>query len=315
MHINRVALILLVCILATGCQSKIKLLDVNSKEDISMEISLPERGKLLGEDLVVVEEDVNSSKINSLYAGILVDTKEQKLLVSKNAYERVYPASITMLATALTILENMDLDKEITVSKKSLKDLLGASTVGLKVGDKVTVEQLLYGMILSSGIDAANTLAIECSGSIKAFAKLMNQTVAKIGCVDTHFTNPGGITDINHYTTVYDLYILMNHLMQDDEFMQIVKHKSFNAIYKQKKGSVNKQTYTSTISYLNGDRKVPSGVTVLGGKTGTTASAGCCLSLFLQDDKGKNYIAIGMKAADKDTLYSQMEILIQKILN
>lgn len=315
MHINRIALILLVCILFTGCQSKIKLLDVNSKENISMEISSPERGKLLGEDLVVVQEDVNASEINSLYAGILVNTKEQKLLISKNAYERVYPASITMLATALTILENMDLDKEITVSKKSLKDLSGASTVGLKVGDKLTVEQLLYGMILSSGIDAANTLAIECSGSIKAFAKLMNQTVAKIGCVDTYFTNPGGITDVNHYTTVYDLYILMNHLMQNYEFMQMMGHKSFNAIYKQKKGSVNKQTYTSTISYLNGDRKVPSTVTVLGGKTGTTASAGCCLALFLQDTKGKNYIAIGMKAADKDTLYSQMEILIQKILN
>lgn len=315
MHINKIALILLVCTLFTGCQSKIKLLDINSKENISMEISSSKKGKLLGEDLAVVEEDINSSEINSLYAGILVNTKEQKLLISKNAYERVYPASITMLATALTILENMDLDKEITVSKKSLKDLSGASTVGLKVGDKLTVEQLLYGMILSSGIDAANTLAIECSGSIKAFAKLMNQTVAKIGCVDTHFTNPGGITDINHYTTVYDLYILMNHLMQNDEFMQMMGHKSFNAIYKQKKGSVNKQTYISTISYLNGDRKVPSEVTVLGGKTGTTASAGCCLALFLQDAKGKNYIAIGMKAADKDTLYSQMEILIQKILN
>ena len=97
--------------------------------------------------------------------------------------------------------------------------------------------------------------------------------------------------------------------------MNIISHKSFDSIYKNEKGSVDKETYTSTILYLNGDREMPSGITVLGGKTGTTASAGCCLSLFLQDAKGKNYIAIGMKAADKDTLYSQMEILIQKILN
>lgn len=315
MHINRVTLILIICILFTGCQSKIKLLEANLKENASMEILSPDRGKLLGEDLAIVQQDINSKEVSSLYAAILVDTKEQKVLLSKNAYEKVYPASITMLASALTVLENMDLDKEITISKKAIKDLSGTSTVGLKVGDKLTVEQLLYGMLLSSGVDAANVLAVECSGSIKAFAKLMNQTVAKIGCVDTHFTNPGGMTDINHYTTVYDLYILMNHLMENDEFMQIMSHKTFDSVYKQEKGSVNKETYTSTISYLNGERVASSGITVLGGKTGTTASAGCCLSLFLQDTKGKNYIAIGMKAADKDILYSQMEILIQKILN
>ncbi len=317
MLINKqiISLILVICIIFTGCQNKIKLLSVDSKDTISMEILSSERGKLLGENLAVVEKDINASMINSLYATLLVDTKEQKVLISKNAYERVYPASITMLATALTILENMDLDKEITVSLKAIKDLSNTSTIGLKVGDKLTVEQLLYGMLLSSGVDAANVLAMECSGSIKAFAKLMNSTVGKLGCVDTHFTNASGISDFNHYTTVYDLYILMNHLMQDDEFMKIIGHKNFDSIYKQQKGSVNKKTYTSTISYFNGEKTLPSGITVLGGKTGTTASAGCCLSLFLQDAKGRDYIAIGMKAVDKDTLYSQMEILIQKILN
>ena len=230
MLINKqiLSLVLVACIFFTGCQNKIEQLSINSKETFSIDILSPERGKLLGEDLVVIEQDTDSEKIDSLYAALLVNTNEQKLLVSKNAYERVYPASITMLATALTILENMD---------------------------------------------------------------------------------------FNHYTTVYDLYIIMNHLMQNEEFMNIISHKSFDSIYKNEKGSVDKETYTSTILYLNGDREMPSGITVLGGKTGTTASAGCCLSLFLQDAKGKNYIAIGMKAADKDTLYSQMEILIQKILN
>lgn len=317
MLINKqiLSLVLVACIFFTGCQNKIKQLSINSKETFSIDILSPERGKLLGEDLVVIEQDTNSEKIDSLYAALLVNTNEQKLLVSKNAYERVYPASITMLATALTILENMDLDKEIVVSPKAIKDLSNASTVGLRIGDKLTVEQLLYGMLLSSGVDAANVLAMECSGNIKSFAKLMNQTIGKLGCVDTHFTNASGISDFNHYTTVYDLYIIMNHLMQNEEFMNIISHKSFDSIYKNEKGSVDKETYTSTILYLNGDREMPSGITVLGGKTGTTASAGCCLSLFLQDAKGKNYIAIGMKAADKDTLYSQMEILIQKISN
>jgi D-alanyl-D-alanine carboxypeptidase len=294
------------------------LLSVTPKEEeVLSGLTFSKYGTLLSENLCLpsTQEDIESEIVDGLYAGFLADLSEKKVLVAKNVYQKINPASVTILATTLTVLENMELSEIITVPKEAVSNLSSTSTVGLEVGDKITVEQLIYGMLLCSGIDAANTLAIACSGSIKKFANLMNETVRKIGCTDTNFTNPGGITDANHYTTVFDIYLVMSHLMENSDFMNIIENGSYEVTYQQAKGPVKKTVYTSTISYMNGERTVPSGIQVLGGKTGTTPSAGCCLALFLKKDEGTNYIAIGMKAPDKETLYLQIEKLIAKIFN
>ncbi|KIR01887.1 D-alanyl-D-alanine carboxypeptidase [Lachnospiraceae bacterium TWA4] len=258
-------------------------------------------------------ENFNKDEINQVHAVILCDVDDQKILYAKNAKKQIQPTTITMLATALTILEYMDLSTQVTVTDKALVGLGDAPVIGLKEGDCLTVEQLLAGMMYRSGFDCANALAIACSSSINKFVKLMNKTVQSIGCVDTKFTSPGGSTDPNQYTTVYDVYLIMNRLQTYEPFMDLISKKSYKISYQVKNGPVVEEEYTSSIPYVLGEYTLPKNLTLIGGKAGTTYLAGSCTALYLKDTKGKGYIAIGMKSQDKVTLYGQMEILFKKI--
>ena len=143
--------------------------------------------------------------------AILVNETTGEVLYEKNADTRFYPASITKIMTALLVAERGNLDDTVTYSAAATTNLeSGAVTLGVTAGDKISVRDSLYGLLLYSANEIANGLAEYVSGSVPAFADLMNQKAAELGCTNTHFVNPNGLNNANHYTTPRDMAKIAN---------------------------------------------------------------------------------------------------------
>ena len=166
----------------------------------------------------------------------------------------------------------------------------------------------------NSGNDAAIMVAEGVAGSVEAFVAMMNEEALALGATNTNFTNPHGLNDENHYTTVYDMYLIMNEAVNYSLFNEIISMDSYTTVYTDKNGASKEISVNNTNRYLQGEA-VPEGLTVLGGKTGTTSAAGHCLSLITKDSSGNPYISIVMKAESGDLLYSQMTDLLEEINN
>ena len=169
--------------------------------------------------------------------------------------------------------------------------------------------------MLPSGNDAGAAIAVHIAGSIPDFAAMMNEEAKAIGATGTHFTNPHGLTDEDHYTTAYDLYLIYNEAMKEPEFRKIVGTPSYYAEYVDQAGETVTQTWKMGNQFLTGDRETPEGVTVTGGKTGTTSAAGYCLIISSQADSGEEYISVVLKADSRPALYDNMTNLVNKIVN
>ena len=138
--------------------------------------------------------------------GILMDANSGAVLYGKNIHEQYYPASITKILTALVILENCGLDDTVTFSYNAVNNLEPNSTIlGARAGDTLSVRDCLYALLLQSANEVANALAEHCSGDIESFAELMNRKAESLGCTDSHFANPSGLNDENHYTSAHDM--------------------------------------------------------------------------------------------------------------
>ncbi len=246
-------------------------------------------------------------------AALLFSLDRPEALYAKNVYQEMNPASITTLFTAYVVLQNRELSDMVTVPAEALTGLGHTSTVGLKEGDQLTVEQLLHGMLLCSGVDAANVLAITTAGDKEAFVRLMNNAAEENGCVDTHFENPNGLTEKGHYTTAYDIYLIVHKLMGDQRFVDIISAGTYHAVYKNADGERCEETYVSTVQYVEDGINSVGSVRILGGKTGTTSSAGHCLVLICTDDSGERYLTVVLKAKSRDSLYEQIEHIVMKI--
>ena len=169
---------------------------------------------LFASDLCVVtdESQYSPSDTTSEAAG-LFDITDGQVMYSKNAFERLYPASITKVMTALIAIKYGDLTDTVTVTEDAVITEAGATLAGIHPGDQLTMEQLLYGLMLPSGNDAGAAIAVHMAGSIDAFAELMNREAQKLGATGTHFMNPHGLTNADHYTTAYDLYLIFNEAL------------------------------------------------------------------------------------------------------
>ena len=156
--------------------------------------------------------DASELNINAR-SCIVLDRLSKNILYGKNEFNKVKMASTTKIMTATIIIENCDLNKTIEVSKKAAGT--GGSRLGLKIRDKITIRDLLYGLMLCSGNDAAVALAESCSGTIQEFSNLMNQKAKELGLNNTHFESPHGLDSDNHYTTAYELAILSDYALQN----------------------------------------------------------------------------------------------------
>lgn len=151
---------------------------------------------------------------------VLIEQSTRRVLYGENENEKCYPASTTKVLTAYIALKHLPLELVVTVPKQAAG--VEGSSIYLKAGEKITVEDLLFGLMLRSGNDAATALAIATSGSVQAFAELMNETAAELGAKNSHFVNPHGLHDDDHYTTPYDLALITAAAYELDDFKRIV---------------------------------------------------------------------------------------------
>ena len=259
------------------------------------------------EDATAEEDTISSG--NVLLAGM--DTMEA--VYGKNVFDRIYPASITKILTALLTLQHANFSDTVVFTEEMEVNEYGAKLCQFDVGDELTVEQLFMGLMVYSGNDAANALAVHIGGSIDGFSEMMNAEAKRLGCVDTHFVNPSGLHDNDHYTSAYDLYLIFNECLKYEEFKEVIRQNSVDIEYKDSDGDIVEATYTTTNQYFTDDYDYPDNIRVLGGKTGTTDQAGCCLILYDMDERDRGYISLVLGATTYDMLYSEMNILLNKI--
>ncbi len=195
---------------------------------------------------------------------IVYDRISKSMIIGKNEDVKSAMASTTKIMTSIVILEKADLDEMVTVSAKA--GGTGGSRLGLKKGDKASVKNLLYGLMLRSGNDAAVALAEHVGGSVKEFAELMNEKASELGLTNTHFVTPHGLDDANHYTTALELAKLTDYAMNNETFSKIVGTKSITIYINNQPRQINNTN--ELLGVLNG---------VVGVKTGFTNNAGRCL--------------------------------------
>lgn len=166
--------------------------------------------------------DTDSVNVNAPVA-LLMDSATGKIIYEKNIYERMYPASTTKIMTAILALENCDLNDVATVSYNAIFTVpVGYSNANLQLDEELTIEQLLYVLLIPSANDAANVIAEHIAGSVESFAAMMNTKASEIGCKNTHFVNANGVHDENHYSTAYDLALIGQYAMKNETFRKIV---------------------------------------------------------------------------------------------
>ena len=245
--------------------------------------------------------------------GLLFSLSNHKVLYANGIYDKVYPASITKIMTAMLALRSGKLDDVVTITQDNVTLEEGSQVCGFVAGDQVTLDQLLHCLLVYSGNDAASAIAEYVGGSTENFVQMMNSYAAQLGCTGTHFTNPHGLQDENHYTTPYDIYLMLNEAFTYPEFTEITEMPSYTVTYNGADGTEHSTTLTATDHYLTGEAVAPKDVTILGGKTGTTASAGNCLAILTQNAYGKPFVSIVMGASTKELLYEEMNSLLQNI--
>ena len=204
---------------------------------------------------------------------------------------------------------------QVKVTDEAVITESGATLCGIKPGDTLTLEQLLYGLMLPSGNDAGAAIAVHMDGSIEAFADRMNEEAKRLGAVDSHFVNPHGLHDEDHYTTAYDLYLIFNEAFKYPQFREIIEAKAYTADYINGAGESVSRTWKCSNQFITGERDTPEGVTVLGGKTGTTKAAGYCLIIASKDNASEgNFISVVLKSDSRAHLYDNMTNIISKIV-
>lgn len=215
-------------------------------------------------------------------AVILMDKNTEKILYEKNATEKMYPASTTKILTAILTIENVDLNENVTISENAVTSIPeGYVTADLQVGEILTVEQLLEILLLHSANDAAVALAEHVGGTVDSFVSMMNTKINELGLSNTHFTNPYGRQDPNHYSTAYDMAIIMKYCMDNEEFRKIDGLASCaipatNLHEPRMYSSSNRMIDPSDENYYP---------YITAGKTGFTTQAGeCFISCSYKDD-------------------------------
>ena len=209
-------------------------------------------------------------------SAILMETSTGKILYEKNANKVSFPASTTKIMTAILTVENCKLDDVATVSHNAVYSIPYDYThANLKEGEKLTIEQLLYALMLPSANDAAIVLAEHISGSVEEFAKLMNKKAEELGCKNTNFVNPNGIHNKNHTSTAYDLALIGQYAMKNETIRKIVNTKQFTLPATNKYNKADR-IFNNTNDLLNtSSRYYYEGIT--GVKTGYTGEAGNCI--------------------------------------
>lgn len=298
-----------------GCSKKYDIpydVDSNISAYSISAVGVSNKVNPFAKNICVVDKDVSPEKADLSLAtsGGLFNKTTAETIYSKSANLRLHPASTTKIMTALLALKYGNLDDVITASKNVEIKEKGAQLCGFKEGDRATLDQVLHGLIVYSGNDAGVMIAEYVSGSVEAFAALMNEEAKAIGATNTNFTNPHGLTDEEHLTSAYDLYLIFNEALKYDKFKELLNTKEYKSTYTSKNGDAKKLDFEATNRYLTGKVDTPAGVTVIGGKTGTTEAAGACLVLYSKNEKGEEFVSVVMDSESPESLYANTSSLL-----
>lgn len=249
--------------------------------------------------IIFISKDILIDLINPIIGDYeskyicVLDRENKSIIYEKDLKDKAYPASLTKIMTTIVALEHIeDLSAIAPVDIDSYKEMIekNSSMAGFYGKEQVTYRDLLYGTMLPSGGEAANSLAINVAGNIDKFVEMMNEKAAELELKNTHFTSPEGFHDNDQYTTAYDMAILLDYALENGHFKAIFTTDSYETTktLDHPNGITLKSTVLSKLNESNQDR-----FTIIGGKSGTTYEAGqCWATLGIKDDK--EYIAIVM---------------------
>jgi len=312
--------LLLSLILATiafgGCQTSsdefLSFETVTEGVGVSFDTKLSE-SEFFAKKLTIITEEENKGDNEKLTAGatLLINSTNNELIYADNVYDKLYPASLTKLLTALIVIKYGELSDMVSISyNASHITEPGAKLCGYQEGDLITLETLLNSLLIYSGNDAAIAIAEHIGGSEESFVNKMNEEAKLIGATHSNFVNSHGLHDNDQYTTAYDLYLVFHELMNYDTFRTIINTPSYTANYTDRDGNPRAKNFNSTNQYFTENSEPIEGLDIIGGKTGTTRKAGNCLILLSKDDLDKEFISIILKASNSNQLYSQMSYLL-----
>ncbi len=245
-------------------------------------------------------------------AALLIDPDTEEILYEENIHDRLYPASLTKIMTALLVLEeveagNLTMDQPITASANAIESVPdGSSTAGLEVGETLSLENLLYCLMVVSGNEAANILAETVSGSVESFVTRMNSKAQALGCEDTHFVNPNGLHDEDHYTSAWDLYLITKAAMEYEDFMTFADAPYFTLPATEFHSERTLYTTNLLLSPYRGAGYVyPDAAGV---KTGSTTPAGNCLvSTASRDGRSLLGVILGAERVELEDGSTQVQ--------
>ena len=242
-------------------------------------------------------------------SALIVEKNTGNIVYEKDKDEKIYPASTTKILTAIIVIENCDLDDVAKVSQKAISNVpIEYITAPLYVGEEMKVKDLLYALLLKSSNDAAYVLAEHVGGSTEGFAEMMNKKAKDIGCKNSHFVNPNGIDNKDHYTTAYDMYLITNYAMKNVTFAKIVATDEYTLPATNKCPNSNR-VMKNTNNFVNPSSKYYD-ENVKGVKTGTTDLAGNCLIT----DSSKNnldFITVVLGAQTSDSKFSETQKMME----
>lgn len=266
--------------------------------------------------LCVVEGDVADGSIDfdETESGAIFDLTRQETLYAYRVHERMDPASMTKVMTALVAVENAPLDQKLVCNDANYITERGAQLLDMQKGEQMTLHQALHFLLVFSANDVAVMIAENICGDVDSFVDLMNEKAVSLGATNSHFSNPHGLTQTDQYVTAYDMYLIFRAAMEHEVLQQIVRQPSYKTQYTKADGTMKEAEVLNTNAFLreNSGISAPAGVTVIGGKTGSTFAAGECLVMMVRDVNGDPYIAVVMHASGSGSLYRRMSQLLEK---
>lgn len=273
--------------------------NVTTKEESKKKIAYPFKTK---------KTLTASSSIDSHHI-IVVKASDHSIVAMKDAFEKAYPASTTKIMTLLTAVDYIeDLTDTFTMTYEITDPLFaeGATVAGFSAGEVISLEDMLYGIILPSGGDASIGVAMKISGSEKEFVKLMNKKAREIGLKNTNFTNCTGLFDANHYTTAADMAVILSEAMKNPLCKKILSTYQYKC--KPTPQHPEGLSMSSTLfNHMYGTE--PEGADILGGKTGFVNESGYCIASFGKNDNGEEFIAVTLESPSKwPAFYGQIDL-------
>lgn len=255
------------------------LVKVENKDDLVMGKSSTFKDLLPTPALYPVNKNISSPPETTATSIKIIDLDSMAVLFEKNSKQRIFPASTTKIMTALIVLEQYPLKQILTVGQTKVE----GSILNLIPGDQITVENLLYGLLVASGNDAAQIFAENFPGGVEGFVWVMNQKAKDLTLENTHFTNPAGLDAEGHYSTAEDLTKLAAFAVKNEEFAKIVSTPEY---------TITDVSGTKTYSFKNTNELVGEISEIKGIKTGWTENAGECLVSLLERNGAKIVIAL-----------------------